>query len=98
MRPETEFTPSRYAPLGPGGAEDPERFGRKAATLSRLIGLGMPVKPGFAVSVDCVARLAEEGADALGPGFQQALDRLEGGLLALRASPGRKEWGGRRRC
>ncbi|MEE3100579.1 MAG: hypothetical protein VX463_12505, partial [Pseudomonadota bacterium] len=95
MRPETDLSHDLIAPLGPGGAEDAARFGRKAATLSRLIGLGMPVKPGFAVSAEAVSRLAQDGAGALGPGFSAALAGLApGALLALRASPGKKEWGG----
>ena len=95
MRAETEFSRELYAPIGPGGAEDAARYGRKAANLSRLAGLGMPVKPGFAVAAEVVSDLADRGAAALGPGFEAALAGLApGALLALRASPGRKEWGG----
>lgn len=95
MRPETDLSHDLIAPLGPGGAEDASRFGRKAVTLSRLVSMGVPVKPGFAVSAEAVTRLAENGGEALGPGFAAALAGLSpGALLALRASPGAKEWGG----
>ena len=61
MRPETDLSHDLIAPLGPGGAEDASRFGRKAVTLSRLVSMGVPVKPGFAVSAEAVTRLAENG-------------------------------------
>jgi pyruvate,orthophosphate dikinase len=95
VRPETDIAPDLIAPLGPGPAEDAARYGRKAAALSRLAGLGMPVKPGFAVSMQAVARLTEDGPGALAGEIEAALARLgPGALLALRASPGRAEWGG----
>ena len=65
MRAETDTASLLIAPLGPGPAEDSARFGRKAAVLSRLAGLGMPVKPGFAVSETGVAQLSDEGPEAL---------------------------------
>ncbi|MGM0586481.1 MAG: hypothetical protein ACQEUZ_17680, partial [Pseudomonadota bacterium] len=95
MRAETDAIQGQIAPLGPGPAEDTARFGRKAANLSRLIALEMPVKPGFAASMDAVARLSREGPEALADEIEAALAGLRpGALLSLRASPGRPEWGG----
>lgn len=95
LRPETALYADALRPLS-ACADQAARFGAKAAVLGRLAGLGAPVKPGFSVAVEAVARIAEDGAEAvLGPALDAALAGLApGALLALRASPVDPAWGG----
>ncbi len=64
-------------------------FGRRANTLARLFGLGLPVPGAVALSFSCVRDLGSGGElpDLPAPG---APDQL----LALRASPEMRAWGG----
>ena len=70
-----------------------ECFGRRAAMLARLAGVGLPVPSGVALSFESVRGL---GAGAAMPdltGIDPGLD-APGRLLALRASPEERAWGG----
>jgi pyruvate,orthophosphate dikinase len=64
-------------------------YGRRAWKLARLNALGLPALGGFALSFDCVRRLAEGGP-------MPALPLAFGGgrLYVLRASPEDRAWGG----
>ncbi|TYO84981.1 pyruvate phosphate dikinase [Oceanicella actignis] len=78
------------------GAPSPASFGRKAATLARLHAMGAPTMPGFAISAEAAARFADEPpARVLGGELDAALARLgDEALLAVRASPAERAWGG----
>ncbi|MEM9640921.1 MAG: pyruvate, phosphate dikinase [Pseudomonadota bacterium] len=68
-------------------ADQSDVVGQRAERLGRMIRLGLPVPPGIALSFETVAGLAEgerspELPGALGP------------IVAVRASPGDRRWGG----
>ncbi|MGF1659957.1 MAG: pyruvate, phosphate dikinase [Rubrimonas sp.] len=81
-------------------ALDPERFGEKAARLARLARAGAAGPPGFALSIALGARIGTEGAAAVRPALDAALQSLEARrgrglgdpdrpmLLSVRASAG----------
>ena len=66
-------------------APDAPRFGRKAATLARLSGEGLPVLPGFVLSVDDAAR-ATTDQGLLGELVHQLLEESRVGRWILRSS------------
>ena len=91
MKPQ-EITPApldSVIGLDAGEAVQAGAHGRRAADLARLTVLGLPVPPGIALSFDCVAALPAGGPM---PGLPPGL--ADGGLLALRGSPGERQWGG----
>lgn len=91
MKPQ-EITRAAIAPavsLGAGAVVRIDAYGRRAAKLARLTALGLAVPPGAALSFDCVRALAEGGPVPALP-----IEPLEGRLLALRASPESRAWGG----
>ncbi|MBW3570340.1 MAG: hypothetical protein KY467_04470, partial [Gemmatimonadetes bacterium] len=71
-------------------ARDPDRVGRKAATLARLLASGFPVPEGFAIPVEACARISKAASDPIPEGLRQAvasgLERLGGGPVAVRSS------------
>jgi len=90
MKPGDPIRDPRAAVIGldAGPAVRADLFGRRAADLARLAALGLPVPPGRALSFDCVAALAEGGPMPVIP------PPPAGRLLALRASPAERGWGG----
>ncbi len=64
----------------------PERHGARAAKLARLVGLGLPVPPGLALSFHAVPRFAASGAAPAVPDNWWP--------VALRSSPMERDWGG----
>ncbi|MBB5516293.1 pyruvate,orthophosphate dikinase [Rubricella aquisinus] len=82
--------------LHDAGDADEATFGERGARLARLARVGLPVPLGRLVSVDLVAQVAAEGAEAaLGDLISAVAGRLPpDGLLALRGSPERTAWGG----
>ena len=74
------------SPSGPSvvplaAAASEVRFGRKAATLARLLGAGLPVPDGFVVTSD-----ADLASATVAEVVASALDRLGGGPVAVRSS------------
>jgi pyruvate,water dikinase len=66
-------------------ATDHRRAGRKAATLARLAGRGLPVPPGVVITADVFARAAAPGA---GQGVGQEADRGSDPGADQEADPG----------
>ncbi len=91
MKPaaHTDEADARVARLDGSMAVPVEVFGRRAAKLARLAGLGLPTPEGAALSFDCV-RAIGRGA-ALPP---LPFDITPGRLFALRGSPANRAWGG----
>ncbi|MCB1354640.1 MAG: pyruvate, phosphate dikinase [Rhodobacteraceae bacterium] len=75
--------------LDAGGAVRETAFGRRAWKLARLMSLGLPIPPGFALSFECVRELAGAGPMPDLPGIE-----APGRLLVLRCSPLERAWGG----
>lgn len=64
------------------------KFGARAARLSRMKALGLPVPDGIVLSCAAVRDIAEKG---IFPDFPAS---LTSGLLAVRSSAGNADWGG----
>ena len=74
--------------LGAGLAVRDTVYGARAMRLARVLGLGLPVPPGYALSFAAVRALSEGAALPELPGLIRP-----GGLLALRSSPQERGWG-----
>ncbi|MFO1106913.1 MAG: putative PEP-binding protein [Amaricoccus sp.] len=91
MKPQeiVRARPDAAIGLDAGALVRPSLYGARAAELAELVGIGLPVPAGMALSFDCVRALANGMPMPALAGLH-----APGRIFALRCSPEQRSWGG----